>query len=110
MRPFHRYTNEWGVTREFFMDDSGLMTVGVTQDVAPVLESNKASANDRGKTIDSDYANTIASIPASIYLKWFNEEGWWIFDADKDPDVEKKLNAKLNCSDWRHLRTSELRI
>ena len=110
MRKVHQYTNEWGVTREFFMGDDGELTIKVSQDVAPLLEQNKVTANERGKTIDSDYANPVASIPPSLYLKWFGEEGWWIFDADKDPDVEKKLNAKLNCSDWRHLRTSELRI
>lgn len=109
MRLFHTYTNEWGVTREFYIDDlTGEMTVNAKQDVEPVVEINKRAANDRGKTIDSEYANPLASIPASVYLKWFAEEGWWIFDAGHDPDVEKKLNQKLNCSDWRHFRTSEL--
>ena len=43
-----------------------------------------------------------------VGLKWLTEEGWWWMDADKDPGVDKKLKAKLNSSEWRHLRTSEL--
>lgn len=111
MRLVHQYTNEWGVTRQFYMDDlTGEMTVNAVQDVESVLDRNKRLANENGKRIGSEYANAIASVPAVTYLKWFAEEGWWIFDADKDPDVAKKLHAKLNCSDWRNLRTSELRI
>ena len=89
---------------------AGEMTVNAVQDVESVLDRNKRLANENGKRIGSEYANAVASVPAVTYLKWFAEEGWWIFDADKDPDVAKKLHAKLNCSDWRNLRTSELRI
>lgn len=110
MQLFHVETNALGVTRQFFSDEKGNITVNAIQDVEPVLDRNKAAANDRGKRITSDYANPIATIPPVVALHWLNTEGWWVFDADKDPDVEKKLNQKLNCSDWRHLRTSELAV
>jgi hypothetical protein len=111
VRLFHTYTNEWGVTRDFYIDEmTGEMTVNARQDVEPVIELNKRAQLDRGKKITSEYANPLASIPPTVYLKWFVEEGWWIFDTGHDPDVEKKLNAKLNCSDWRNIRTSELRV
>lgn len=108
MQLFHVETNALGVTRQYFSDDKGNITVNAIQDLEPLLDRNKAAANDRGKRITSDYANPIATIPPVIALKWFNEEGWWIYDADKDEDVQKKLNEKLNSSDWRYLRTSEL--
>lgn len=110
MRLFHQYTNELGVTRQFFSDDDGNITVNMMQDVSGILEQNKRAANDRGKSITSDYANPIGSIPHVIAKKWLDEEGWFWMDADKDPDVDKKLKAKLNDPEWRYLRTSELRL
>lgn len=101
--------NEFGITRRFFIDPTTAeITVEEIQDVEPILESNKRSANDRGKRITSEICNPVASIPNGVMLKWLREEGWWVYDADKDPDVQKKLNAKLNSNEWRYLRTSEL--
>jgi hypothetical protein len=110
MQMFHVETNALGVTRQYFSDDDGNITVNAIQDLEPLLDRNKSVANDRGRRIDSDYANPVATIPPVVALHWLQTEGWWVFDADKDPDVERKLNQKLNCSDWRHLRTSELRM
>lgn len=110
MRKFHSYVTPLGVTRDYYSDDEGNITVNASQDLEPLLDRNKAAANDRGKRITSDYANPIATIPPVIALHWLKTEGWWVFDADKDEGVEKKLNQKLNSSDWRYLRTSELRV
>lgn len=110
MQLFHTETNALGVTRQYFSDDEGNITVNAIQDLEPLLDRNKAAANDRGKSITSDYANPIGTIPHVIAHKWLLEEGWFWMDADKDPDVDKKLKAKLNSSEWRYLRTSELRL
>ncbi len=111
MRLAHQETNEWGVTRRYYLDDlTGELSIGETQDVESIIELNKRLANDNGKTITSDVCNPIASIPMGIILQWYREEGWWVYDADKDPDVQKKLHAKLNSNEWRYLRTSELII
>src|SRR3546814_5077033 len=80
------------------------------QDLEPLLDRNKAAANDRGKAITSEYANPVATIPPVVALMWLQQEGWWVFDAQKCPDVQKKLRQKLNDPDWRHLRTSELYV
>jgi len=110
MRLCHVETNALGVTRQFFVDEDGNMTVNAIQDLTPLFDRNKAAANDRGKAITSEYANPVATIPPVVALHWLNTEGWWVFDAGKDPDVEKKLRRKLNDPDWRHLRTSELTV
>lgn len=108
MKLLDTYTNALGVTRRIFGDDDGNLTVEASQDLTALLDRNKAAANDRGKCITSDYSNPVATIPPVVALMWLEQEGWWVFDAGKDPDVERKLNQKLNSSDWRHLRTSEL--
>jgi len=111
MRLMHTEINEWGVARRYYADDmTGEITVAIEQDAAPIVEENKRKANENGKAIASEVACPAASIPVGVILKWFHEEGWWVYDANKDPDVERKLNQKLNDSEWRHLRTSELVI
>lgn len=110
MRPFHVETNALGVTRRFFSDGEGNITVEAIQDLTPLLERNKAAANDRGKSITSEIANPIASIPPIFVVKWLNEDGFNVFDADRCEFAEKKLKRKLNDPDWRFLRTSELNV
>lgn len=106
----HVETNALGVTRRFYCDEHGNMTVEAEQDLQALVDRNKSMQVDNGKTITSDYSNPIATIPPIFVLKWLNEEGWYVYDADKCPDADKKLKQKLNDPDWRWLRTSELRV
>lgn len=77
-----------------------------TQEVAPILEQNKAMANHNdGYTADRTMRRA-ASIPYIVGLKWLHEEGWWFMDAGHDPDVARKLVGKLNSSEYAHLRTA----
>lgn len=110
MQLFHVETNDLGVTRQYYSDDKGNITVNASQDLTTLLDRNKAAANDRGKDITSDYANPIGTIPHVVALKWLNDEGWWWMDADHDPEVDRKLKRKLNDPEWRYLRNSELRV
>lgn len=78
------------------------------QDVAPILEQNKAmQTHNRGYTPTKEMAR-VASLPMSIVYKWLREEGWFAFDAD--PDCQRKLAQKLDSSEYRYLRTSEIII
>lgn len=73
----------------------------------PVLERNKAMRNHNdGYTADRSMRRA-ASIPFIVGLKWLNEEGWWFMDAGHDPDVAKKLVAKLNSNEYAYLRTAD---
>ena len=84
----------------------GGVTIATQQDVAPILEQNKAmQAHNKGYTKSKDMAR-IASIPLTIIYKWLTEEGW---DAmSPDPDCQRKLAQKLDSSEYRYLRTSEI--
>jgi hypothetical protein len=106
----HREYNAMGVLREMTIDEKGNVEVNLVQDLEPLVEQNKRAQLERGKRITSDYANPIGTIPHVIALKWLREEGWWWMDADQDPAVDKKLKEKLNSSEWRWLRNSELRV
>lgn len=78
-----------------------------TQDVAPILEANKTARNHNDGYSASRDLRRVASIPYGVGIKWLNDEGWWFMDADKDPDVAKKLAQKLMSSEYAYLRTAD---
>lgn len=77
------------------------------QNIEGHLAINRALANANGKRMISEYANPVASIPAIVQVKWLIEEGWDCTHTH-DPDIQKKLKAKLNSNEYRYLRTSEI--
>ena len=90
-------------TIEFALDGK---TFDVTkhQDVEPVLDLSKASANELGKKARSDCYNHVARIPAIIVTKWLKEDGLDIYN----PDHAGRLATKLNDSEWQYLRTNTM--
>lgn len=77
--------------------------IETVQDVAPILERNKAlqNADDGGWSPTRDLRRA-ATIPDIIILKWRNEEGIDVFDPNHWPAVRRKLNS----SEYRWLRTA----
>lgn len=77
------------------------------QDVAPVLERNKAlqNADDRGWSPSRELRRA-AAIPDIVILKWRSEEGIDVFDPNHWPAVKRKLNDP----EWRYLRTAPGRL
>lgn len=101
-------TTEAGISHYMVLDEKGAFVgfraVGETD---PILERNKAEAlHNDGYTADRSMRRA-ARIPFIIGHKWLNEEGWWFMDAGHDPDVAKKLAAKLNSSEYMYLRTAD---
>lgn len=94
----------------YMIEDGKETRFAAEQDVAPILEQNKKMAAHNDGYSPSRELRRVASIPYVIGHKWLNEEGWWFMDADKDPDVAKKLAAKLNSSDFAYLRTASGRV
>ena len=84
--------------------DGGITTISKSQEIGGHLDFNKAKANEMGKRIYSDAYNHVASIPAILQVKWLQEEGLDIYNHDH----AERLKRKLNSSEYRHLRTSEL--
>jgi hypothetical protein len=75
-----------------------------TQDVAPILERNKAL---RGESQRHDCARLIADIPAVIIVQWLNEEyarGNTHLRPFTREFNETVVARKLRDSEWKHLR------
>jgi hypothetical protein len=89
------------------MDDGGAQVVA-SQEVAPMLERNQAMATHNDGYTPSRELRRVASIPASVRLKWLIEEGWDCFS--QDPDCQKKLAQRLDDPEWQYLRTAPGRV
>lgn len=105
----HLFRSMAGVDH-WMIQDGNETRFAATQDVAPMLEQNKAMATHNDGYSPSRELRRVASIPYAIGIKWLNEEGWWFMDASKDPDVALKLAAKLNSNEYLYLRTAEGRV
>jgi hypothetical protein len=105
----HLFRSSAGVDH-WMIQDGNETRFAATQDVAPMLERNKqmATHND-GYTPSRDAPRRLHPL-RHRHPKWLNEEGWWFMDAGQDPDVAKKLAAKLNSSEYLYLRTAEGRV
>lgn len=90
---------------EYHGYDSGTdcTIIETVQDVAPILEHNKAlqNADDQGWSPSRDLRRA-ATIPDIIVLKWRNEYGIDVFDRNHWPAVKRLLNDP----EWRYLRTA----
>lgn len=100
---YHK-TDHRGVTTSYVFDDDGNLTVNTAQDVEAVLEANKAQSNEI--TNKSDDMWHAARIPTVVQLKWLLEEGLDIYN----PEHAKRVAAKLNSNEWRHLRTGHFQL
>src|SRR5262245_32377197 len=97
-----------GVAEYHGYDDLTDRTIIETvQDVAPILERNRAlqNADDQGWSGSRDLRRA-ATIPDIIILKWRNEYGIDVFNRDHWPAVKRLLNDP----EWRYLRTAPGRL
>lgn len=89
------------------LDSNGQdLTVEHVQDVAPILEWNKAARSQEQRC---DWGREIAEIPNVIYVKWLDEEhakgntSLRMFTPEFDAIVKKKLYDP----EWAYLRTDK---
>jgi len=83
-------------------------TIERVQNIAPILDRNKALANDteyKRQGMKDSFLHA-AHIPMIIIEKWLKEEGIDVFN----PEHFQKVRAKLNSSEYQYLRTSTGRI
>lgn len=94
-----------GIVKHWRPDGDGGIEIKISQDVAPLLDRNRAMANENDGYSASREMRRVASIPAILRQKWLIEEGWDCMDTH-DPDVARKLMLKLNDPDYAYLRTA----
>ena len=95
-----------GIVKHWRPDGSGGIEVKISQDVAPLLDRNRAMANHNDGYTESREMRRVASVPAIVRQKWLIEEGWDMMD----PAHSDKLARKLNDPDWAYLRTAPGRL
>lgn len=100
------HQSQAGIRHGWRENADGSVTIASQQNVTDMLETNKAMQNHNSGWSKSREMARVASIPLSIVYKWMTEEGWDPFSPD--PDCQKKLAQKLDSSDYRYLRTSEI--
>lgn len=104
--PLYLFRSSAGIDHWLVDADNGGHRFASTQATDDILDRNKAMATHNDGYTPSRDIRRVASVPYIVALKWLNEEGWWMFD----PDHADKLAAKLNSSEWAHLRTAEGRL
>lgn len=93
------------VATRMHLDHDGLLVIERAQDCTPILDHNKALAND-GDGYSSDRTlRRVASIPLVVVEMWMNE-GINIFD----PNHADAIKRKLNDPDNLYLRTAPGRL
>lgn len=83
------------------------LVVERVQDCDPILEHNKMLRTMEQK---SDWGRHVASIPAVIYEKWFNEynAGRSVPDLKMwGPEFGAFVQRKLNDPEWKYLRVDK---
>lgn len=106
----HLFRSSAGIDHYIHTLDDGSTAYEAVGETDPIIERNKAMRLHNDGYSDSRELRRAASIPYIIGLQWLQTEGWWFMDAGHDPDVAKKLAAKLNDVEWQHLRTADGRI
>lgn len=100
--------DEFGVIKTLAIEDGKLVS-GVHQDVEPILEHNKDSFNN-AKTGWKGDIHHVARIPEALVSSFMKEFGCTYRQLICDPEIKKKLIAKLNSNDYRFLRVRPGRL
>jgi hypothetical protein len=99
------YRSRAGI-QHYWIQDGDSFRIESEFDCEPVLDRNKAMANENAGWNRTRDMRRVASIPLIVWLKWLNEEGWDAFDAENGD----RLARKLNDPDWAFLRTAPGRV
>lgn len=90
-----------GVTKLFHRLHDGDWAYETLQDVAPILEANKAAQNS-GLRPDGEFRK-VASLPLVMIQKLWDEKGIDVFDRDHWPALKRLLNDP----EYRFFRTDD---
>lgn len=107
MRRLLEYDADRGLRIDYVGHGDGTFSLEYTQDVEPILESNKTKHN-AGRdyyAADKDMWK-VASVPVTVQYEWIRRYG-------VDPLAqgnEDLLRRLLNSNEWRYLKTAQVTI
>lgn len=90
---------EWGITKVFHRLHDGDWAYQTFQDVAPIIEANKAEQNS-GQRPHGTFRK-VASIPLVVLVEIEKQFGINYLDPDHMPALKRLLNS----NEFRHFRT-----
>lgn len=99
--------DEYGVARSMKVED-GSLVCGIHQDIEPIVEANKASYNSSASWKGD--IHHVARIPESFIPSLMKEFNCSFRQLICDPDIKKKMIAKLNSNDHRFFRVKAGKI
>jgi hypothetical protein len=73
------------------------------QDLQPIFDANKEAQNHCSPWSASREIKLVARIPTIFAMKWQQEDGLDVFSPD--PDVQRKIDDRLNSSEFQWMRT-----
>jgi len=99
-----------GIKREWHDDGEGGGVIRTSQDVAPIIDRNRAMANHNDGYSPSRELRRAGTVPMLILYQWIAEAGL----SDADPDYQDKLGklilSKLDDPDFSGFRTAPGRL
>lgn len=98
-------------TKRLWRDDGeGGGEILTTQDVAPILDRNKAMANHNDGYTPSKDMRRAGTVPMLILHKWIADARLTTDDPDYQEKLSKLVLAKLDDPDYLYLRTAPGRL
>jgi hypothetical protein len=98
------YNPQTGIEKKFHrLHDGGWAYETIQHNTSDILDFNKERQNHDHCWNADKSARHVASIPLVFIQKWFTEYGidYW------NPDHQDKVDALLDSSEWRWLRTTD---
>lgn len=105
----------WTGTKEYvsYDEQTDSLTIRRVQDVQPILDRNKALANDmshwKNQSKNDELGidmRLVAAIPVIVQEKWLREFGVDVYNKHQWPEVRRLLNS----SDWKWLKAADVTI
>ena len=94
------------ITEIVKLSEKRTIAVVSKDDVEPILEANKKTANYVGKQMKGIDYMPVAFVPDVVQMQWIQKYGFNPLYAE-DKTILKRL---LNSSEFRYLRTSEIML
>ena len=105
MKLFTTEISDMGYLTRYYWDEAeGRMTIRTTYDSTDVLKANKAQQSlSLNQRFGNEMMHHVAEIPMGVVVAWM-KEGVDIMSSD--PDMKKRVRRKLDDPEWRYLKST----